>query len=192
MVSRNEYLMRIKRFNGIEGVYVLIPQVMGDMRGRLLPAYDIDLLKDTCALQTPFVHSDIYYLVARGLVGLYCQEKNPRASLYRCLYGRAQVIAVDLREGSRSFGKYQHAILDGQECLGFFAKPGFATGCIGVNGPAVVYVEHSTRDIPGDQKTLKWDDPQVGVTWAGVSGAPLLGQRERMGVTLDQIKPYQL
>ncbi len=182
--------MRIRRFNGMEGVYLLTPQVLSDTRGRVMPAYDFDQLQESCGLDSPFIHAELYYLIARGLVGLYYQEVNPRASLYRCVYGRAQIVAVDLRQGSLTFGKFQQAIIDSTECMGFFTKPGFATGCVGVNGPASIYVEHSTRNALEEQKVLKWDDPSVGITWAGLTGTPFLGTRERMGVSLGEIKPY--
>src|SRR5579859_3698864 len=111
--------MRVRRFTNMDGVYILTPEILADTRGRLVSAYEFEQLQEACGLDTAFAHADIYYLVARGLVGLYYQEANPRASLYRCLYGKAQIVAVDLREGSQSFGKFQQAILDSEQCLGF-------------------------------------------------------------------------
>jgi dTDP-4-dehydrorhamnose 3,5-epimerase len=174
--------MRIRTFAAMEGVYVLTPDVVSDARGRLISAYDYHQLAEIeGVIDSPFIHSDIYFLIARGLVGLYYQESNPRASLYRCLYGRAQIVAVDLREGSQSFGKFQQVILDSEQCFGFLTKPGFATGCVGVNGPATVYVEHSTRADIHDQKVL----------WAGLQGQPILGTREMRGVTIDKIRAFR-
>lgn len=183
--------MKVSRFGAMEGVYLLTPQILHDQRGRLMSSYDYDQLQDICGLETPFIHSDVYYLVAKGLAGLYYQEVNPRASLYRCIFGKAQVVAVDLRKDSKTYGKYQQVLLNSDNCLSFLAKPGFATGCIGIGGSTIVVVDHTTRNILEDQKVLKWDEPQVGIVWAS-AGPPTLGTRERMGLPLAEIKPYEI
>jgi dTDP-4-dehydrorhamnose 3,5-epimerase len=183
-------MLVVNPFN-ILGVSILKPKIHADERGRIISVYDYDQLRELCGLEDPFIHSDVYHLVARGLVGLYYQERNPRASIHHCVAGRAQVVAVDLREGSRTFGKFVQTIIDSYTCFGFFTPRGFATGCIGIGGGTVVVSEHTTRHDITDQKVLKWDDSTVGVNWGSMGGTPLLGQRERAGVALNVIQPYK-
>lgn len=182
--------MHVVRFSTMDGVYILKSQASADPRGRFVEAYNFDQLQEACGLEGPFMHSEFYYLIANSLVGLYYQEENPRASMYHCLHGHAQFVAVDMRKDSKTFGKHEKTILDSQQCLGFFTKAGFATGFIAFNGPAVIYAQHSTREIKSDQKTLKWDDLQIAVAWAS-RGNPILGIRERQGRSFGEIKPYE-
>jgi len=184
--------MRIRHFAAMEGFYLLEQtNRLTDHRGRLYPSYEIEVLKEQCDAEGPFVTSDMFFLSARALVGFYYQEVHPRGSLFRCMHGWAQIAGLDMREGSKTFGKSQTIMLDSNSCDAVYAKPGFATAILAVSGPASVVAEHSTYTVLADQKVIKWDDPTAGVIWAGLQGPPILGQRERAGKPFGEIRPYR-
>lgn len=184
--------MRIHRYAAIEGVCFLSPNVNADDRGRSFLAYDVAELKDKCDMDKPFVCANVHYMVARSLFGLTFQTKHPRGSLYRCVGGVAQIVAVDLRAHSKTFGKYQQQMIDASSSVAFYASPGFATGFLTVGGPATIIVEHTSADIREEQQYLLWNDSQTGIGWAGLAGPPVLGTRERAGLTINKITPLEV
>jgi dTDP-4-dehydrorhamnose 3,5-epimerase len=184
--------MRVRHFAAMEGFYLLEQtNRLFDDRGRIYPSYEIEVLKEQCGADGPFVTSEMYYLSARALAGFYYQEVHTRGSLFRCLYGKAQIVGLDMRANSKTFGKSQGALIDSTACAAVYAKPGFATAILAVGAPASVVVEHSTYTVVPDNKVIRWDDPTAGVIWAGLQGPPILGQRERAGKTFGEILPYR-
>ncbi len=121
------------------------------------------------------------------LRGLHAQRRLPQGKLVSALSGAIFDVAVDLRAGSPTWGRWAGARLEaGGPAM--WIPPGFAHGFYVLEGPAeVLYLVTRPWD-PGSELTLAWDDPEVGVDWP-LSGPPVLSERDAAGAALRDLEP---
>jgi dTDP-4-dehydrorhamnose 3,5-epimerase len=110
-----------------------------------------------------------------------------QAKLLRVTRGRIFDVAVDIRHGSPTFGRYVGEILSAEALDWMLVPAGFAHGfCVLEPGTAVHY-KVSDYPVPGYDKGLKWDDPALGISWP-LSGEPILADRDRNHPPLAQLE----
>lgn len=156
----------------IEGVVVVDTKSFGDSRGYFMETYK---RPDFVAggIDAEFVQDNQSSSTQGVLRGLHFQIDHPQAKLVRVIEGQVFDVCVDLRPGSPTFGKWESALLSGQNHRQLFIPRGFAHGFY-VQSPTAVFA-YKCDDVyhPNDEGGLMWNDPQIGVEWPLIEGALL-------------------
>ena len=163
----------------IEGLRVVEPQVFEDARGYFMESYHRRDFADA-GIDVEFVQDNQARSVKGTLRGLHFQKRHPQAKLVRVLQGRVFDVAVDIRQGSPTFGRWHGEILDAESRRQFFVPVGFAHGYLVLTDTAVFAYKCSDFYHPDDEGGLLWSDPDVGIEWPlQVIGEPLLSEKDR-------------
>jgi dTDP-4-dehydrorhamnose 3,5-epimerase len=160
---------------GLEGLVLIEPQVFGDERGFFVETFSQDAWREL-GVEVDFVQHNHSRSAAGTLRGLHFQTSPGQAKLLRCPRGKIFDVAVDLRKGSPTFGRWEGYVLDDEKHRQLFVPVGFAHGfCVLSDVADVTYLVSSYYD-PETEAGIRWDDPEVGVEWP--VEAPLLSQRD--------------
>jgi dTDP-4-dehydrorhamnose 3,5-epimerase len=179
----------------LPGVLLVTPDVFADPRGFFVETYHEE--RYARAGMTERFVQDNHSRSARGtLRGLHAQRTRPQAKLVRCIQGLIWDVAVDIRQGSPTFGRWVGAELGADTATQIYVPKGFAHGFAVLSGTAEVEYKCSDYYAPQDQFTIRWDDPQLAVAWplkdpllsAKDAQAPLLKELAAGGI-LPQFKP---
>lgn len=158
---------------GIEGLVVVEPKVFGDNRGYFMETYNYNDFK-TAGLDMVFVQDNQSKSKKGVLRGLHFQKKNPQGKLVRVVSGEVYDVAVDLRRGSDTYGKWYGVLLSAENKKQFYVPEGFAHGFV-VMSETAEFVYKCTRFYdPSDEGGLMWNDPEIGIDWPVPENAELL------------------
>ena len=148
----------------LEGPVLVEPTVHGDERGFFLESYRRSVLAEL-GIHDEFVQ-DNHSRSRRGLVrGMHFQTGDGQAKLVRCVRGAVFDVVVDLRRGSPSYGSWEGFELDDESHRQLYVPIGFAHGfCVTSDVADVVYRCSTYYDPPHD-RSLRYDDPEVGIDW---------------------------
>ncbi|MBX7515090.1 dTDP-4-dehydrorhamnose 3,5-epimerase [Qipengyuania sp. GH38] len=173
----------------IEGLLILEPRVFGDERGFFLESWNRKVFADL-GLDLDFVQ-DNHSRSARGVLrGLHFQNPNPQGKLVRVINGRAWDVAVDLRSGSPTFGKWEGLELSAENKRMFWVPPGFAHGFVALeDGTDFVYKCTGYYD-PAHEHSLLWNDLAVGIEWPLEGIEPQLSAKDQAGKPLSEIEAF--
>ena len=159
----------------LAGVLIIEPRVFDDERGFFLETYNAARYAEA-GLPHQFVQDNHSRSVPGTLRGLHYQLKHPQGKLVRCVRGAVYDVAVDIRRGSPTFGKWVGAELSEQNKCQLYVPPGFAHGyCV----PAVLSeIEYKCTEYyhPEDDRGVIWNDTVIGIAWP--VSAPLLSPRD--------------
>ena len=148
----------------ISGVYIIEPTVFGDSRGYFMETYEYEEFK-AAGLGMTFVQDNQSKSTKGVLRGLHFQENHPQGKLVRVGSGEVFDVAVDLRAGSATYGKWTGVILSAENKRQFYIPRGFAHGFLVLSDEAEFTYKCDEYYHPEDEGGLKWDDPTVGVKW---------------------------
>lgn len=154
---------------GIEGLYVIEPTVHGDERGYFTETYNRRDMQEA-GLDMVFVQDNQSMSVRGVLRGLHFQKEFPQGKLVRVIKGKVFDVAVDMREGSPTRGKWFGIELSEENKKQFYISPGFAHGFLVMSETAEFCYKVTDFYHPGDEGGIAWNDPGVGIVWPGVSG----------------------
>lgn len=158
---------------GIEGLVVVEPKVFGDNRGYFMETYNYNDFK-AAGLDMVFVQDNQSKSKKGVLRGLHFQKKNPQGKLVRVVSGEVYDVAVDLRKGSDTYGKWYGVLLSAENKKQFYVPEGFAHGFV-VMSETAEFVYKCTRFYdPSDEGGLMWNDPEIGIDWPVPENAELL------------------
>lgn len=148
----------------IEGLKVVTPQVHGDERGYFMETYQYE---DFCeaGIDVTFVQDNQSASKKGVLRGLHFQINYPQDKLVRVVNGEVFDVAVDLREGSKTFGKWFGVVLSAENKKQFFIPKGFAHGFVVLSDYAEFCYKCSDFYHPNDEGGLLYNDPEIGVEW---------------------------
>ena len=169
----------------ISDVQILQPRVFADSRGFFMESFRASWLD---ALNCPglnFVqdnHSASHQGVLRGL---HYQLARPQGKLVRVIAGEVFDVAVDLRRGSATFGQHVATVLSAENKQVFWVPPGFAHGFLVLSPQAEFVYKCSDYYNPGDEYSLLWNDPALGIDWP-LTGEPELSDKDRSGLPLSE------
>ena len=121
--------------------------------------------------------------VRNVLRGLHYQVVKPQGKLVRVAAGEVFDVAVDLRRGSASFGKWVAERLSGESNRMLWIPPGFAHGYLVLSESADVLYKISGAHVPAHERTIRWDDAKLGIKWP-LAGAPILSAKDKTGTAL--------
>lgn len=165
------------RHTSLPGVLLITPKVHGDARGYLFESYRLDALAK--AGVPPFVQ-DNQSLSSKGtLRGLHYQLDRPQAKLVRVIRGAIYDVAVDIRRGSPTFGRWHAETLSADNKHQLFVPVGFAHGfCALEDGTEVLYKCGDYYSGAADQRGVVWNDPALGIPWPCQD--PLVSDKDRI------------
>lgn len=150
--------------NGIKGLKVIEPAVFGDYRGYFMETYNYNDFAEA-GIDCKFVQ-DNQSASKRGVLrGLHFQINFPQDKLVRVVNGEVFDVAVDLREGSETFGKWFGVVLSAENKKQFFIPKGFAHGFIVLSEFAEFCYKVTEFYHPNDEGGLLWNDPEIGIEW---------------------------
>ena len=148
----------------IEGLYVIEPQVFGDERGYFMETYNRKEF-EAKGLTMEFVQDNESMSKKGVLRGLHFQKNFPQGKLVRVLSGEVFDVAVDIRKGSPTFGKWFGVVLSDENKKQFYVSKGFAHGYLVLSEQAVFSYKCTDFYHPNDEGGLIWNDPDVGIKW---------------------------
>ena len=149
------------------------PKVFGDNRGYFMETYNYNDFK-AAGLDMVFVQDNQSKSKKGVLRGLHFQKKNPQGKLVRVVSGEVYDVAVDLRKGSDTYGKWYGVLLSAENKKQFYVPEGFAHGFV-VMSETAEFVYKCTRFYdPSDEGGLMWNDPEIGIEWPIPENADLL------------------
>lgn len=148
----------------IEGLCVVEPSVFGDDRGYFMETYNYNDFKAE-GLDMVFVQDNQSMSVKGVLRGLHYQKQFPQGKLVRVVSGKVFDVAVDLRTGSDTYGKWFGVELSGENKKMFYIPEGFAHGFVVLSDEAVFAYKCTDFYHPGDEGGILWSDPEIGVEW---------------------------
>lgn len=157
----------------IEGLVVIKPKVFGDDRGYFTETYKAELFEKEIG-KVEWVQENQSKSSYGVLRGLHFQKGDAaQAKLVRVVQGRVLDVAVDLRAGSPTFGKYHAVELSDENMLQFFVPRGFAHGFLVLSDSAVFQYKVDNRYAPQEEGSLNWADETVAIQWPFQEGLQL-------------------
>ena len=173
----------------IPDVVIVEPRVFGDPRGFFMETFHRERFLDA-GLDLTFVQDNQSRSAQGVLRGLHYQLHQPQGKLVRVTRGRIFDVAVDLRKSSATFGQWVGEVLDDELHRQLWVPPGFAHGFLVLSESADVVYRCTDLYAPGDEHTLLWDDPAVGIQWPLQGLTPLLSPKDLQGRPLAQAPTY--
>jgi len=171
--------------SGIEGLCVITPAVHGDSRGYFMETYNENDMKEA-GFDITFVQDNESGSVKGVLRGLHFQKQYPQTKLVRVIKGRVYDVAVDVRPGSATFGKYHGEILSAENKKQFLIPKGFAHGFLVLSDAAEFCYKCDDFYHPGDEGGMAWNDPAIGIKWPMMEGE-YRGTASAEGYTVDGV-----
>lgn len=153
----------------IDGVIVVDVKSYGDERGYFMETYkkpDFEL----GGIDVNFVQDNQSSSTKGVLRGLHFQINHPQSKLVRVVKGKVFDVAVDLRKGSPTYGKWEGVILTEENKRQFFIPRGFAHGFLVLSDLAEFCYKCDDIYHPNDEGGLMWNDPTIGITWPALEG----------------------
>ena len=174
----------------LSGVLILEPKVFGDERGFFMESFNAQTFEKLTGCSKPFVqdnHSRSARSVLRGLH--YQLPPMAQDKLVRVVAGEVLDVAVDARRGSNTFGKWAAVRLSAENKRLLWVPAGFAHGFLVLSESADVQYKVTEYYSPQHERSIRWDDPAVGIDW-GLQGAPLLSAKDAAAGLLAEAEPF--
>lgn len=174
----------------IPDVKILQPKVFGDERGFFMETFRDSWFRENV--------SDVHFLQdnhsksSRGILrGLHFQTEQTQGKLVRVVSGEVFDVAVDLREGSPTFGQWAGTTLSAENGRQFWVPAGFAHGFLVTSESAEFVYKCTEYYHPQSEVSLRWDDPEVGIEWPITDGpSPQLSEKDLNGLSLTQVPKF--
>lgn len=170
---------------GLDGLLVIEPKVFRDDRGFFLEPYNSERYK-AAGIGADFVQDNHSFSTKGVLRGLHFQTSPGQAKLLRCGRGKIWDVAVDVRKGSSTFGKWWGVELDSQTHKQLFIPVGFAHGFCVLSDEAEVLYKCSSVYDPKTETGIAWDDPEIGVAWP--EAHPVVSARDQGNQSLAEYR----
>lgn len=177
-----------KTETSLPSVLLLEPRVFGDDRGFFLESYNEREFAEL-GIQERFVQDNHSYSARNVLRGLHYQLPQPQGKLVRVITGEILDIALDLRESSSTFGKWESFRLSGENKRMLWLPPGLAHGFRVVSETAHVFYKTSEFYAPEHERTVAWNDPSLKIDWQ-LDGEPILSGKDQRGMPFSNCPKF--
>ena len=157
----------------IEGLKIITPTVFGDARGYFVETYNYNDYKEA-GIDQIFVQDNQSSSVKNVLRGMHFQIRYPQDKLVRVIRGEVYDVAVDLRKGSKTYGKWHGVYLSEENKKQFFIPKDFAHGFLVLSDYAEFAYKCTDFYHPNDEGGLLYSDPEIGIAWPIPDGMELL------------------
>lgn len=174
----------------ISGVLVLEPKVFGDERGFFLESFNQRRFDQAVGRSVAFVQDNHSRSARNVLRGLHYQIRQAQGKLVRVVSGEVFDVAVDLRRGSPTFGRWVGEVLSADNKRSMWIPEGFAHGFLVLSASADFLYKTTDYYAPEHERCLRWDDPAVGVAWPR-AGSPLLSAKDQEGANLETAEVFE-
>lgn len=171
----------------LEGVYIIEPKVFGDSRGYFMEVYNKNDF-DEAGLTMNFVQDNESKSSKGVLRGLHFQTKHTQGKLVRVTEGEVFDVAVDLRKGSKTFGKWEGVLLSAENKKQFYIPEGFAHGFLVISEEATFNYKCTDFYAPEYDCGVLWNDDEIGVEWPldGIDNI-LLSEKDKNQKRLNEL-----
>ncbi len=170
----------------IEGVFIIEPKLFSDERGYFFEAFNSKRFEELTGIRTAFVQ-DNESRSARGVVrGLHFQlPPHAQSKLVRVVRGRIIDVAVDIRRGSPTFGRYVAVELSDENHRQLFIPRGFAHGFSVLEGDAILEYKCDNYYAPETEGAIRWDDPELAIDWR-IDGEVIVSAKDQKNKPLRE------
>ena len=186
-IIRQEYFIFMEVISlEIPDVKLIKPKRFGDQRGFFQQTYQAEQYK-TSGIDCTFVQ-DNWSRSKRGVLrGLHYQLRNPQAKLVAVMRGAVYDVAVDIRQGSPTFGKWVGAELTEENGHQLFVPHGFAHGFVVLSDTVDFIYKCDNYYTPGDEYGIAWNDPDINIKWPDTGVEPILSEKDQKTLTLKEV-----
>jgi dTDP-4-dehydrorhamnose 3,5-epimerase len=160
------------------------PRVVEDPRGSFMETYRADTLADA-GIVDQFVQDNHSHSKRGVLRGLHYQLQRPQSKLCRVAAGEVLDIAVDIRVGSPSYGRWYGVVLSSENRLQLYIPKGFAHGFVVRSQSADFLYKCSDYYVASDDRGILWSDGEIGIDWE--TGEPILSDKDQRQLPLSQV-----
>jgi dTDP-4-dehydrorhamnose 3,5-epimerase len=165
---------------------IIEPKVFGDERGFFLETFQAERYADLAGISLSFVQ-DNHSRSSRGVLrGLHFQKTKPQGKLVRVVRGEVYDVAVDVRQGSPTYGQWEAVILSEENKTQFWVPPGFAHGFLVLSETADFEYKCTDYYDPSDEGSLLWNDPDLNIPWP--MDNPKLSEKDANAPLLADLK----
>ena len=172
-------------------VVVLEPQRFPDDRGFLTESFNKRDFAEAIGSDAEFVQDNHSHSVRGVLRGLHYQlPPSEQDKLVQCVHGEVFDVAVDIRRSSATFGQWVATRLSGSEGKYLWIPMGFAHGFVVLSDTADVIYKVTGYYAPQSERTLRWDDPMIGIKWPDIGTDPILSARDRAAPFLSEAEVF--
>lgn len=168
----------------LSGLLIIEPKVFGDARGFFLETYEKKRYGET-GIPDEFVQDNLSYSQQGVLRGLHFQKPDSQGKLVYVLQGEVFDVAVDIRVGSPTFGRWYGTTLSGENKRQLWIPIGFAHGFCVTGASALFAYKCTDYYAPQSEVTIRWDDSAIGIDWP-VEG-PVISEKDGKGVLLSKV-----
>jgi len=173
----------------IPEILIIEPKVYGDPRGFFMESYHQSKFAEV-GIQNVFIQDNHSGSQQGTLRGLHYQLRQPQGKLVRVVVGEVFDAAVDIRQGSSTFGKWVGTVLSAENHRQLWIPPGFAHGFYVLSKWAELLYKVTDFYAPQWDRTILWNDPAIGIDWPLLDQQVLLSQKDAAGVKLVDAEIY--
>lgn len=166
----------------IPEVLIIEPKVFGDDRGFFYESFNLKAWHDATGLNTKFVQDNHSLSSKNVLRGLHYQIMNPQGKLVRVIAGEVFDVAVDIRRGSPTLGKWVGVMLSSENKRQIWVPEGFAHGFLVISDSAEFLYKTTDYWHPEYERCIIWNDPVLAINWP-LDGEPLLAKKDAAGTS---------
>ena len=172
----------------IFGLFLIEPTLFKDERGFFYESFNQKEFFEKTGIDTHFVQDNHSHSVQGVLRGLHYQVEQPQGKLIRVGSGNIFDVAVDLRQGSPTFGKWEGIELSKENRLQLWIPPGFAHGFLVLSESADVLYKTTDYYAPQHERTILWNDPKLEIEWPLEMGQEIkLSEKDKMGILFEEM-----
>lgn len=170
----------------IDGVIAVTPEIYQDHRGSFFESFNQEKFSQLVCKEVSFIQ-DNQSVSAQGVIrGLHYQIQQSQGKLVRVISGRIFDVVVDLRSWSPTFGQSYSKVLTQVDRSQLWIPPGCAHGFMALSDRATVAYKTTDYYAPQHERTILWDDPDIGVSWPSLEVPPILSEKDLSGLPFTQ------
>ncbi len=175
-------------YTPLPGLWILEPKVFEDARGWFFESYNEKVFEEL-GITAKFVQDNVSFSRKGVLRGLHYQlAPMSQGKLVRVSKGEVFDVAVDIRRNSATFGKWFGYRLSEQNKKMVWIPPGFAHGFLVLSDSAEFNYKVTNLYSPKHERTLRYDDPQVGIEWPALDVPLCISEKDQRGQALKDIE----
>ena len=165
---------------------IIEPMVFGDERGFFLETFQAERYAKLAGITLAFVQDNHSRSSKSVLRGLHYQKTKPQGKLVRVVRGEVYDVALDIRQGSPTFGQWEGVILSEENKRQFWVPPGFAHGFLVLSDTADFEYKCTDYYDPSDEGSVLWNDPDLDIPWPLAD--PILSNKDASADRLVDLK----
>jgi dTDP-4-dehydrorhamnose 3,5-epimerase len=173
----------------LEGLMVIEPKIFGDRRGFFLESYQKQRYIDA-GIRADFIQDNLSFSQRHTLRGLHYQFPRGQAKLVQAIQGEVFDVAVDIRNGSPTFGQWFGTLLSAETQRQLYIPSGFAHGFCVLSDTALFMYKCTDYYLPEDEGGICWDDPELAIEWP--LKTPILSEKDQRFSHLGDIAADRL